>query len=258
MSSDETSWDRQKFTNAAYYGRLEEVIALSAKFSTDVNELSGALIGSCVKGHLDVIKWLTKNTAADVNYKVELWTPLTTSSDHNHLDVVKYLVKECKADVNLPDGKGETSLVRACRYVRKPIVMYFLCEVDNLDVNIAGKYGNTALHYAVWCSKDYNTQLHKACGGNYGLDGDDENEVIRLITNNDYSINVLNNGGDTPLHIACSNGYFSIVKSLMLLGADETIINDRGETPAQVADRKGFDELLVLLDKVSLMSQINN
>jgi ankyrin repeat protein len=38
---------------------------------------------------------------------------------------------------------------------------------------------------------------------------------------------------DTPLHEACRLGYSDIVGALLLAGADETIANDRQETPAQ-------------------------
>ena len=118
---------------------------------------------SCWSGHLDVVKWLGGHTAADVNYnKKVLGTPLTAACINDHLDIVKYLVETCHADVNLPDSLGYTSLTIACRCVSMSVTMYLLCEVSDLDVNIAYRDdGNTALHLAVWCSKGY-TQLHRA------------------------------------------------------------------------------------------------
>ena len=49
------------------YGRLEEVIDLSSKFSNDVKVLSRALIRSCMRGYLNVVKFLVGHTTADVN-----------------------------------------------------------------------------------------------------------------------------------------------------------------------------------------------
>ena len=151
MSSSERSDDRARFIIAAQNGRLEEVIKLSSKFSNDVEVLSEALIWSCFNGHLDVVKWLGGHTAADVNYNkgVFLGTPLTAACAKDHLDIVKYLVETCHADVNLPDSGGYTSLTKACRYVSMSVSMYLLCEVSDLNVNIANSDGNTALHLAV-------------------------------------------------------------------------------------------------------------
>ena len=251
MSSSERSDDSERFIDAAYNGQLEEVIKLSSKFSNDVKVLSEALIWSCEYGHLDVVKWLGGHTAADVNYSTEglLGTPLTAACDNDHLDMVKYLVETCHADVNLPDSYGYTSLTIACLNVRMSVSMYLLCEVSDLDVNIANSYGNTALHLAVWRSKDIGyTQLHEAC---YRYRGD-VTEVLSLVYVRGHKINVQNNYGNTPLHLACSKGLSDIVETLMLAGADETITNDEGKTPAQVAESEGHSELLKLLDRNSL------
>ena len=251
MSSSETSDVTKRLIDAVRYGRLKEVIKLARKFSYDVKVLSETLIRSCRKGRLNIVKWLTKNTAADVNYNksdVLRDTSLTAASRNNHLVIVKYLMETCNADVNLADSVGNTSLSMACRKVSLSVSMYLLSEVSDLDVNIADKYGNTSLHYAVWYSKDDYTQLHLACGYRYGYRGD-VTEVLRLIYASGHKFNVQDNNGDTPLHYACSNGYSDIVETLMLAGADETITNDRGETPAKVAERMGHNELQNLLDR---------
>ena len=248
MSSSERSDDSERFINAALDGQLEEVIKLSSKFSNDVKVLSKALIESCFNGHLDVVKWLGGHTAADVNYNKEVWgTPLTAACANNHLDIVKYLVETRHADVNLPNSEGNTSLTRACYCVNMSVSMYLLCEVSDLDVNIADSNGNTALHLAVWRSKGSYTQLHEACGYR-----GDVTEVLSLVYVRGHKVNVQNNHGDTPLHLACLYGHSDIVETLMLAGANETITNDEGKTPAQVAVRERHSELLKLLDRDSL------
>ena len=249
MSFCETLSDRQRFLLAAYHGRLEEVIELSSKFRYDVKVLSLAFRDSCMGGRLDVVKWLWVHTAADVNYN-EWWdTPLTAACLNDHLDVVKYLMKTCHADVNLSDRGCNTSLMGTCLNNKMSISTFLLCEVDDLDVNIAGKYGNTALHFAVWCSKEHITKLHEACyNGNV-------TEVLRLVYVKGHNINVQDNNGFTPLHKACYGDHNDIVETLMLTGADEKITSDRGETPAQWAERRRHSELLKLLDRDSLWQE---
>ena len=237
--------DWKKFIDAAKDGLLEEVIEQSSEFSNDVKVLSKVLIESCDWGHLDVVKWLVEHTVADVNYNRGGLTPLTAACLYGHLDIVKYLVETCNADVNLRDSGGNTSLTWAFRTIKISLSMYLLCEVSDVDVNITDGEDNTALHYAVWCSEDRgDTELHDASGYR-----GDVTEVLSLVYERSHKINVQNNIGDTPLHRACSNGHRDIVEILMLAGADETITNDYGETPAQVVRHS---ELVKLLDKDSL------
>ena len=266
MSSSETSDDRKRIKIAASYGQLEDVIKLSTKFSDDVKLLSETLIWSSYEGHLDVVKWMVEHTAADVNYTGVIrttttweeevdgyYTPLTAACAYKHLDVLKYLVETSRVDVNLPENSkwGFTPLIRACGSYSMSLSMYLLSEVSDLDVNIADNIGNTALHYAVSCSKDDGyTQLHKAC-----VKGD-VTEVMRLVNVDDPMINAQSNGGYTPLHFACQLGHSDIVKTLMLAGADETITDNLWLTPAQMAELFRHPELLKLLDRQTLWAEM--
>ena len=251
MSSRETSVD--KFIIAAEYGRLKEVMEMTRKFSNDVKVLGEAMIVLCMKGCLDIVKWLVSYSAVDVNYNSSeewLYTPLTAASRNNELDVIKYLVETCHADINLTDSTGSTSLTWACSKVSMSLSMYLLCEVTEIDVNIVDNVGNTALHYAVWCCKSDNAQLHEACYTG------DVTEVLRLVYVRGHDINIQNNDGYTPLHYACLHGHSDIVEILMLAGADETIITDEGKTPSKWAEIMGQSELQKLMNRDSLWQVI--
>ena len=250
MHSRVTSSDKETLFDAARNGRLKEFIELSCKFSNCVKVLSRALREACLYGHMDVVKWLIEHTTADVNYNstdVHWWsTPLTAACFSNHLDVVKYLVKAGYADVNLHNCEGDTPLTVACNCVHPSVIIYLL-SVGDLDFNMVNKYnGNSALHFAVWCSKEDDSQLHWAC--DYG----DVTRVRKLVFVSGIKINVQNNSGNTPLHRACFHGNSDMVETLMLAGADETITNDDGETPGQVAEGRKHSKLLKLLDRNSL------
>ena len=186
--------------------------------------MSEILLLSCRAGQLDVVKWLVIHTPANVYHSGHLklltavqnerkfcLTPLTTACHGNHLDIVKYLVETLHVDVNSPDKDSFTLLTMACIRGSLSVSTYFLQALNSLDVNIATrKFGATALHYAVWCSKAHNSQLNTAC-----KDGD-VNKVLKLIYVCDQEVNVQNNGGFTPLHIACYYGHCDVTYSLLL------------------------------------------
>ena len=246
MSFASTSDDKKQFLIAAQNGKLEKVIELSQACRNDEKLANEALKGACTFGHFNVIKWLVEHTTADVNYRGEYATPLTSACKHGDLEIVQYLVLTCHANINLQDCDGNTALMNACLLVNTAVSEYLLREVNEIDVNITNNYDDTALHYAVWRNKELDTKLDAACANG------DAAEVDRLVLVCEYKINVQDNHGYTPLHLACYRGYKDIVETLMVAGADETITNDDMETPAQVAEKTGHNKLLKLLNRDSL------
>ena len=119
-----------------------------------------------------------------------------------------------RVDVNLPDKDGCTPLTMACIKGNISVSMYLLTEVKNLDVNITTRRfrSSTALHYAVWCSKELNTQLHTA------FKEGDTAEVWKLVRLCSCTINTHNNGFFTPSHFGCYYGHSEIVKTLNYVG----------------------------------------
>ena len=120
------------------------------------------------------------------------------------------MVKIYHADANLPDRVGYTTLTWTCLKFFMSVSIYLLCEFSDLDVNRADRRDITVLHEVMWCSKDDETQLHKACRR-----GDVIIKVLRLMYVSGHKINVQNNYADTPLHIACYNCHSDIVETLM-------------------------------------------
>ena len=258
----EITGESENIKEAARKGKLKDVIILSTKYYNDTKLLSEALVWSCWEGHFSVVRWLVENTQADVKHSAELiwtsvlkeesnvhYTPLTAACENGHLKVVEYLIETSHVDVNLTDRDGYTPLTTACESANMLVSKYLLRGVNDTDVNLSDKiHGNTALHWAVWCS--YNkglTPLHDACYKGDIIEVDKLDCVMC-----DHLINQQNNHGYTPLHLACYYGYSDVVKALMIAGADETITNDFRATPAQLAKEKGHEELLYLLDRVSL------
>ncbi len=98
------------------------------------------------------------------------------------------------------------------------------------NVNHADKQNNTNLHFVIWCSEIFGqTRLHKAC------EWGDVINIGRLVYECSDDVNAQNNGGDTPLHEACSYGYSDVAEELMAAVADVNITIDMRRTPAQKA-----------------------
>ena len=234
-----------QFWTAAKNGILTDVVQWADIFRDDVTTLSKSLLQSCEMGHSDIVKWLVNNTKVNVNY-ADVHTPLTAACEKGYLDVVDFMVVFSGCDVNLPNFFGHTPLIQACRASRMTVSKYLLFEVSDIDVNLADNKNNTALHYAIWCSKHNFTRLHQACEKGNVV------EVQRLIYNEGFKIDAQDDNGDTPLHIACKAGDRDVVSALMIDGADETLRNDNWYTPADVAMSHGHYDLIKLLNRDTL------
>ena len=81
--------------------------------------------------------------------------------------------------------------------------------------------GSTALHYLALSDEVYSSSDYK--------------QIVRLLVNQRADINVKDNGGWTPLHIAVSNKNDALVKALISNGADLAIKDESGWTPLHSA-----------------------
>ncbi|KAK6532959.1 hypothetical protein TWF281_007127 [Arthrobotrys megalospora] len=54
-------------------------------------------------------------------------------------------------------------------------------------------------------------------------------------------------GGYTPLHIACTFGHTDAVRTLLLHGGDPDQKTEDGKTAVQIAEGKGFTEIVELI-----------
>jgi ankyrin repeat protein len=60
-------------------------------------------------------------------------------------------------------------------------------------------------------------------------------------------INLQNEKGYTPLHLATEHAHVNCVKVLLSHNADKTIVDDRGRTAYDLAKRLGEQELMTVL-----------
>ena len=83
-------------------------------------------------------------------------------------------------------------------------------------------------------------------------------DIVELLLNRGADINAINNIKETPLFIACKNGYKNIVELLLNRGADTNIKNYHGDTALMVACLHGNEEIVeILLNKGANVLQNN-
>ena len=207
---------------AAGGGHLDVVRVLASEFKADVNARDGdgdtPLHRAAGRGHLDVVRVLASEFKADVNARDgDGDTPLHRAAGRGHLDVVRVLASEFKADVNARDGDGNTPLHVAAMNRREDVVVALIAEFG-CDVHAKGHMGRSLLHSA--CAS-YNCRL------------------VSLVSKH-ISPLVLDDNGDTPLHICARLGSSDCVKALLELDPPVLLRNNSGKTPKDVAKYESY------------------
>jgi ankyrin repeat protein len=155
------------------------------------------------------------------------------------------------ADVSARDAEGETPLSWAIRMEHPETVLallgadapvssedlresiyYGYLEIlrilldTGFDVNQAGQYGQTFLHFAAELG---------------------EVEIISELLARGAKIDAQDKNGDTPLAFAAGTNHPSTVAALLELGARADTKDQHGRSPLDTATAEGFDEVVEIL-----------
>ncbi len=233
----------------------------------------GELVELCLKNgadplRVDASKKSPLEIALENNHHDLAMTFLKQWKDHNLLTskegtllhlAVQYGVEtlmddliQDHANIHAQDSDGMTPLHYAVRKNQRKVVNKLIkagAMVDSLD-----KHGNTPLFYSFKYLPEEPDLVHDLINAGADPNRRDSSKsplfcellssrasdtlalaVLPLIRD----INLQNNNGDTPLHLAILREQYELAKQLIVLGADLKILNNRDESVFQLACEQG-------------------
>ncbi len=142
------------------------------------------------------------------------------------LDIVQKELEEYPEDVDENGRDGFTPLQLACYFGREEIVTYLLAQ--GADINAIAE--NPTLIQAVHAA---------AANGNLN--------ILRHLLERGANANAQQQNRLTPLHTAADSNHAAMAQLLLKYGADPTLANDSGQTPADIAKAKGYEQLWLVI-----------
>ena len=199
----------------------------------DVGEKANAELKSAMEQEdVNQIQQMVRQNPELVNVKDENGrTPLHFAAWEENADFARFLLGH-QAEVDVKDKWGRTPLFIATYeeplvFDRVPTVSLLL--ENGADVNARDNSGDTPLHMA-------------AMG---------ETEVVKVLIEYGAEVNAVNDTGETPLHKAVRHPEYKVVQELLLHGGLKTLRNFEGLTPVQIAEKRGWANLVELFNSVS-------
>lgn len=159
----------------------------------------------------------------DFNYQNEHGsTALMIACHENHIEMVAYLLS-LHVNANLQDSLGWTALMFCARDGHNELVDLLLNDEYDTDIDITAQNGINAL----MCAAD---------AGHF--------KIAQTLVDRGADVNACTNAGDTALLHSCHGGHTNIVRLLLNANADVNVTGKHLCSPALLAARFGFYEIL--------------
>jgi ankyrin repeat protein len=184
------------------------------------------------KGDINTLKELLTNNKGINETGNSRKTPLFIASQKGYFEIVKLLLEK-GADVNKAAKRGISPLWIASQEGHTNIVKVLL--EAGADINKARNDGSTPLLVA--------------CFSNHI-------EVVKELIKKGADVNK-SNIAQTPLTLSVLMGHIEIVKLLLDNGANINKPTSNGKTARDLALQEGYTDIVKLLDKTSVVKQLN-
>ncbi|XP_069048350.1 protein phosphatase 1 regulatory subunit 12A isoform X3 [Lepisosteus oculatus] len=251
--------DGAVFLAACSSGDTEEVLKLLDR-GADINyaNVDGltALHQACIDDNVDMVQFLVEHGANINQPDNEGWIPLHAAASCGYLDIAEYLISQ-GANVGVVNSEGETPLDIAEEEAMEELLQN---EVNRQGVDIeaarkeeerimlrdARQWLNSGQINDVRHAKSGGTALHVAAAKGY-------TEVLKLLIQAGYDVNIKDYDGWTPLHAAAHWGKEEACRVLVEHFCDMDIVNKVGQTAFDVADEDVLGYLEELQKKQNML-----
>ncbi|KAK1327923.1 hypothetical protein QTO34_012344 [Cnephaeus nilssonii] len=211
----------------------------------------GFSLQACIDENFDMVKFLVENRA-DVNQQDnEGWTPLHAAASCGYLNIAEYFLSH-GASVSIVNSEGEVPSDLAEEPAMKDLLLEQV-KKQGVDLEQARKeeeqqmlqdarqWLNSGKIEDTRQTRSGATALHVAAAKGYS-------EVLRLLIQAGYDLDVQDHDGWTPLHAAAHWGVKEACSILAEALCNMDVRNKLGQTPFDVAD-EGLVEHLEMLQK---------
>nr|XP_058937613.1 protein phosphatase 1 regulatory subunit 12A isoform X2 [Kogia breviceps] len=251
--------DGAVFLAACSSGDTDEVLKLLHR-GADINyaNVDGltALHQACIDDNVDMVKFLVENGANINQPDNEGWIPLHAAASCGYLDIAEFLIGQ-GAHVGAVNSEGDTPLDIAEEEAMEELLQN---EVNRQGVDIeaarkeeerimlrdARQWLNSGHINDVRHAKSGGTALHVAAAKGY-------TEVLKLLIQAGYDVNIKDYDGWTPLHAAAHWGKEEACRILVDSLCDMEMVNKVGQTAFDVADEDILGYLEELQKKQNLL-----
>ncbi|XP_055970671.1 protein phosphatase 1 regulatory subunit 12A isoform X3 [Sorex fumeus] len=251
--------DGAVFLAACSSGDTDEVLKLLHR-GADINyaNVDGltALHQACIDDNVDMVKFLVENGANINQPDNEGWIPLHAAASCGYLDIAEFLIGQ-GAHVGAVNSEGDTPLDIAEEEAMEELLQN---EINRQGVDIeaarkeeerimlrdARQWLNSGHINDVRHAKSGGTALHVAAAKGY-------TEVLKLLIQAGYDVNIKDYDGWTPLHAAAHWGKEEACRILVDNLCDMEMVNKVGQTAFDVADEDILGYLEELQKKQNLL-----
>ncbi|XP_031715041.1 protein phosphatase 1 regulatory subunit 12A isoform X4 [Anarrhichthys ocellatus] len=251
--------DGAVFLAACSSGDTEEVLRMLDR-GADINyaNVDGltALHQACIDDNVDMVTFLVEHGAGINQPDNEGWIPLHAAASCGYLDIAEYLISQ-GASVGVVNSEGETPLDIAEEEAMEELLQN---EINRQGVDIeaarkeeervmlrdARQWLNSGQIQDSRHTKSGGTALHVAAAKGYV-------EVLKLLIQTGYDVNIKDYDGWTPLHASAHWGKEEACRILVENLCDMDLINKMGQTAFDVADEDVLGYLEELQKKQNLL-----